>query len=135
MSIRKDIKITLYCAQSFDMFTKTEFTNQPINLDLREDGNVRGANETVAKVISLLNKGEDFTAITVHDIALNIIGILIAEGTIKRDNIEVKFYDEETSELRTATYDNQGFLMDWHIGYLSCWYEEYSKELHSGELD
>ena len=77
MSIRKDIKITLYCAQSFDMFAKTEFTNQPINLDLREDGNAMGANETVAKVISLLKKGNNFTAITVHDIALNIIGILI----------------------------------------------------------
>ena len=135
MSIRKDIKITIYCAQSFDMFAKTEFTTQPINLDLREDGNATGANETVAKVIRLLKKGEDFTAITVHDIALNIIGILVAKGTLKRDNIEIKFYDEKTSELRTATYDNQGFLVNWHIGYLSCLYDEYSKELHSGEFD
>lgn len=53
---------------------------------------------------------------------INRLGELVSEGRLKPENVQILLFDRDvesdTTEIQTTTFDEDGFLMNWPVGFL-----------------
>jgi hypothetical protein len=127
-----DKKINIYCSNSYEVLRK-EFPMCKSNL-LEYDSwenRPRGIKEICEHFMDLLNRDSETLEVwTVSDIAINIMGGLIAEGIFNYENVKLIFVgvDEDTKEVKRydAGYTSEGFgNIYWPFGAMSSWYGFY----------
>jgi len=53
---------------------------------------------------------------------INRLGELVSEGKLKPENVQILLFDRDiesdTTKIQTTTFDEDGFLMNWPVGFL-----------------
>ena len=80
------------------------------------------------RVIELLENGSEINCVS-SEIPLNLIGNLVYDGIIKTTDVEVILEGE------TLSFDKEGYIIGWPLGYFSdnrdgTYYEEVVKKLN-----
>ena len=127
-----DKKINIYCSNSYEVLRK-EFPMCKSNLlEFDSENNCpRGIKEIAERFLELLNMDTETLEVwTVSDIALNIMGNLIAESIFNYENVKLIFVgiEEDTKEIKRcdAGYTSEGFgNVYWPLGAMSSWYGFY----------
>ena len=131
-----EIKIdaVICCGKTYDAFPKEVLEQNPIDLDIREDGKAAGVDETIKKLYDLIRSGKKFCVITVHETVLNVIGLLVEGKKLSRCGIQVKLYSPHRELIVETGYDNGGNLTNWPIGSLSGFDYYWDNDLEQQEL-
>jgi predicted ATPase len=48
---------------------------------------------------------------------VNQFGYLIANGTVKSEDVEIRLVSEEDGTVTICSYDDEGYLIDWPLGF------------------
>lgn len=125
-------KIYIYCSNSYEVLEQEYPLAKECLVEFdSKNKRPRGIKEICEYFMELLNEDCDVILVyTISDIAINILGLLIAEGIFDYRNIKLTFVgiDEDTKELskREAGYTVEGFGNEyWPFGAMSSWYGFY----------